>query len=360
MPLVLVAFIAGCIQAATANQFASNAEVASLSTALHRLETKFERQGVAMQVQLDAQQEEILALKADRRGKEQRIESIETMLVQHAKALDFLSAQDGDQQTRISQCEENTAPFVQMMKRRRMQEETLCRAEGLAKMLATCCPSQGANGNGHRRSMQQVEGCNALPSTCSAACAPLLIEYFEGCQGIIDDLAPDERQGFQDLYGNCQEVEQATAAMLQDAKPAMMFHVLVLGEGAAQEAEMFGGAGRTPAPPPGTIDPLPPPRPAGAAGTLHEFRRVCTTMNLATCVPECNAVTYGFLLSIEIDGRGTVMTCNKMLDTFSWQGQASLGGYIGSDFAAFLSSVVCRPVHSRLSTHTAHTNAVLQ
>ena len=38
----------------------------------------------------------------------------------------------------------------------------------------------------------------------------------------------------------------------------------------------------------------------------QEFRRVCTTANLATCVPECNAVTYGFLLSIEIDGKGTV------------------------------------------------------
>ena len=48
----------------------------------------------------------------------------------------------------------------------------------------------------------------------TTACAPLLIGYFEGCQGIIDDLAPDERQGFQELYGNCQEVEQAAAAML--------------------------------------------------------------------------------------------------------------------------------------------------
>jgi hypothetical protein len=62
----------------------------------------------------------------------------------------------------------------------------------------------------------------------------LFIEYFEGCQGIIDDLAQDERHGFQELYGNCQEVEQAAAAMLQDAKPAMMFHVVVLNEATAQ------------------------------------------------------------------------------------------------------------------------------
>ena len=54
----------------------------------------------------------------------------------------------------------------------------------------------------------------------------------------------------------------------------------------------------------------------------------------------CDDLTYGFLLSIEIDGRGTVMTCNKYDGTFSWQGQASLGGYIGDDFDSFFSSVI--------------------
>ena len=174
-------------KAGIAKILARNAEVASLTlaTALHRLETKFERQGVAMQAQLAAQQEEILELKADSRGKEQRIGSIETLYAQHAKTLALLSAQNGVQQmqidhysqratksggglqaafyelsnrtatevdilvkadvaemlTRLARCEKNATPFVQMMERRRMQEETLCRGEGLTKMLATCCPS---------------------------------------------------------------------------------------------------------------------------------------------------------------------------------------------------------------------------
>jgi hypothetical protein len=171
-------------KAGIAKILARNAEVASLATVLHRLETKFERQGVAMQAQLAAQQEEILELKADSRGKEQRIGSIETLHAQHAKTLASLSAQNGVQQmqidhysqratksggglqaacyelsdrtatevdlvkadaaemrTRLAQCEKNATPFVQMMERRRMQEETLCRGEGLTKMLATCCPS---------------------------------------------------------------------------------------------------------------------------------------------------------------------------------------------------------------------------
>jgi hypothetical protein len=218
--------------------------------------------------------------------------------------------------SRLDQCEANSTPFVQMMERRRVQEEVLCRGEGLRKMLAACCLSQGGNGNGHRRFLQQVEGCDASPATCSAACAPQLIEYFEGCQQIIDDLASDERHGFQALYGNWQEAEQAVAAMLEDARPAMIFHVLVLSDAAAQQAQMTGGGGGL------------------------DQRRVCTTANLDVCVPQCNNFTYGFLLSIEIDGRGTVMMCNKVGILFSWQGQASLGGYIGSDASVFFSSVV--------------------
>ena len=35
-----------------------------------------------------------------------------------------------------------------------------------------------------------------------------------------------------------------------------------------------------------------------------------------------------------------VMTCNRVDGIFSWQGQASLGGYIGVDFGSFFSSVV--------------------
>eukprot|EP01051_Picozoa_sp_SAG22_P000775 SAG22_NODE_24_length_30194_cov_6.086327_8_plen_525_part_00 len=120
----------------------------------------------------------------------------------------------------------------------------------------------------------------------------------------------------------------------------MIFHVVVMSEAAAQQAQMFGG-GSAPVPPVGPIGPLPSsPSPAGGAEIAQEFRRVCTTANLTVCVPQCNSLTYGFLLSIEIDGRGTVMTCNKLDSLFAWVGQASLGGYIGAIFAAFFSSVI--------------------
>jgi hypothetical protein len=51
-------------------------------------------------------------------------------------------------QSRLEQCEVDTTPFVQMLDRRRVQEQTLCRATGLTTMLAVCCIG---GGNGHRR-----------------------------------------------------------------------------------------------------------------------------------------------------------------------------------------------------------------
>ena len=52
----------------------------------------------------------------------------------------------------------------------------------------------------------------------------------------------------------------------------------------------------------------PPPPPASGGVAVKEFRRICTKADLATCAPKCLALTNGFLLSIEIDGRGTTMT----------------------------------------------------
>ena len=142
---------------------------------------------------------------------------------------------------------------------------------------------------------------------------------------MLDDLAPDQRQMFVGFYGGCQEAEHVAAAMLEDATPAMIFHVVVMSEAAPQQAQIFGG-GSAPTPLVGPIGPLPPsPSPAGGAQIAQDFRRVCTTANLTVCVPQCNRLTYGFLLSIEIDGRGTVMTCNVMDMLYAWVGQASLG-----------------------------------
>ena len=112
-------------------------------------------------------------------------------------------------------------------------------------------------------------------------------------------MPPDEKGGFDALYGSCKEAEQAKAVMLAGAQPALMFHVLVLDEGKLEAeraaSEMLGGQGlpgigiNLKPPPPMLPGPPPPP---GAQGGLqgggqavHEFRRVCSTTNLTVCIP---------------------------------------------------------------------------
>ena len=103
------------------------------------------------------------------------------------------------------------------------------------------------------------------------------------------------------------EKQQQIAMVLDGATTAMIFHVVVLDPEAAQQAAMAnGGSSSAPAPQLGPVVLPPPSPPAGGAVAAQEFRRVCTPANLATCVPACNVVTYGFLLSIEIDSKGTV------------------------------------------------------
>eukprot|EP01045_Picozoa_sp_COSAG04_P008600 COSAG04_NODE_480_length_13676_cov_4.040657_1_plen_998_part_00 len=90
----------------------------------------------------------------------------------------------------------------------------------------------------------------------------------------------------------------------------------------------------------------------GAEGgtPVHMLRRVCSAANLTACVPPCHGTTSGYLLSIEIESRGTVMTCNKVDSIFSWEGLGSLGGYIGSSFAAFFSSVISGAAGTYMTT----------
>jgi hypothetical protein len=156
------------------------------------------------------------------------------------------------------------------------------------------------------------------PGQCSAACAPLFVDYYEKCQGIIEALAADEKAGFEELYGGCVEGTQARADMVAGARPALMFHVLVVDENqvaAAQAAAEMGSPTLGPGTvltPPALVPGAPPPPPgqslAAGGAAVQEFRRICTKADLATCAPKCLALTNGFLLSIEIDGRGTTMT----------------------------------------------------
>eukprot|EP01045_Picozoa_sp_COSAG04_P011127 COSAG04_NODE_708_length_10915_cov_5.000555_6_plen_949_part_00 len=243
-------------------------------------------------------------------------------------------------------------PRRKRRRRRRAQNAQTCadaqtfRGRTDAAMDA-CCPAGGGGGKGHRRLQADCE----LPDTCpSAECAATFTSFVDDC---TDMLGAEELARLRGFYTNCQELDSNAQLMLGDAEQAMIFHVLVFDDAAAQAQSMFGGGGSSSTSNPGnppldSLHPLAPPpalpgpSPPGVSGAvaLEEFQAVCTKANLATCAPACNAETHGFLLNIQIDGRGTVMTCTMYNGMYSWQGQASLGGYIGLNSEAFFSSVV--------------------
>ena len=85
----------------------------------------------------------------------------------------------------------------------------------------------------------------------------------------------------------------------------------------------------------------PAPSPGGSASTeLEQYHAQCTTANILTCVPACNATTHGYELLATIDGTDTKFSCALANLLFSWVGAAALGGYLGRNVAAFVSAVI--------------------
>eukprot|EP01050_Picozoa_sp_SAG11_P013574 SAG11_NODE_1595_length_4611_cov_7.390957_4_plen_326_part_00 len=217
---------------------------------------------------------------------------------------------------RVDSCEAQGKNEDPVFMRRQTQEQSssACGIEAVQSMLAVCCPG-GEAGNGHR--LLQADGCDSLPPTCSLECSSQFISIFENCQGqpVLEQLPPGQLARWTGFLGQCQEVQQSAAELsVADAQPAMIFHCLVLDDAAQSHAEMFGEV-TSPVLPLGPLRPIvtpPSPTPAsdGGAAQVQEFRRVCTRANLTVCAPPCNQASDGFLLSILIGGRDTMMTCN--------------------------------------------------
>ena len=267
-----------------------------------------------------------------------------------------LSNKTNTHTTRIDHCETETSPFIQDIIRRRLQDaNALCHGSGLTAMFGACCPRprQGGGGTGsnggHRRSLQG-EGCD-LPATCTATCALHFIGFFEGCQDMINALSPGDQRAFVGLFARCNEREQQDALTTMQPVEVRMYRVIIDAE-AAQQAAMAnsGGSsgGGSPSPPfgpvilpPGTPPPPPtPPAEGGAVTSVEEYHARCTTANILTCVPACNATTHGYELLATIDGTDTKFSCNLANLLFSWVGAAALGGFLGKNVFAFVSAVI--------------------
>eukprot|EP01051_Picozoa_sp_SAG22_P017438 SAG22_NODE_2690_length_2307_cov_46.005435_1_plen_633_part_10 len=243
---------------------------------------------------------------------------------------------------RLDQCEADS--FAQVVERRRTQEQTpVCGREAVDSMLAVCCTSGAPAGNGHR--LQEFVGCDSLPPTCSLECSYQFISIFDNChdQALMRGLLAEELADWTSFYAVCSEVEQSAAEMgaLQPVN-VRMFRIMISSDAAQSQAEMFGGGQTQPII--GPLPELPPPPPASTSDfgstEVQEYHAQCTTSNILTCVPACNATHHGYELLANIDGTDTKFSCNLANMLFSWVGAAALGGYLGSDVKAFLSAVL--------------------
>ena len=85
---------------------------------------------------------------------------------------------------------------------------------------------------------------------------------------------------------------------------------------------------------------------------MQQYHAVCTSANVASCVPPCNMAHHGYELLATIDGTDTKFSCNLAHGLFSWMGAASEGGYLGADSASFFSAVVSGAAGSYIVTLT--------
>jgi hypothetical protein len=122
-----------------------------------------------------------------------------------------------------------------------------------------------------------------------------------------------------------------------------MFRIMISSDATQSQAEMFGGDGQThPIIGPLPEFPSPPPSPSsgGTSADLEQYHTQCTTQNIMTCVPTCDATHHGYELIATIDGTDTKFSCTLANMLYSWVRTAALGGYIGNDIDIFLSTII--------------------
>ena len=144
----------------------------------------------------------------------------------------------------------------------------------------------------------------ALPATCpSAACATVFVPFMDDCATMLATMPGVPVADFQSFAASCVEMQAGAGEMLQPVA-VQMFRVLVNTEGAAQTGSMFLGGGDgndgsggygQPLDPLQPVTPVPPPPDATLAETgVTQYHAVCTSADVARCVPPCNVEHHGY------------------------------------------------------------------
>ena len=187
-------------------------------------------------VRMAAMSAEIAELRAERAGVAARLRAVEVkqeeMCAEEPPEAEEATAQAGE----LTEAEPS---------RRRAQAGQACaRVQDFQVLTAAamdaCCPTTGAGGGGHRRSLQA--SCD-LPATCpSAACAAVFVPFMADCDAMLASMPGVPLNDFQSFESSCQELTAGAQLMLQPVA-VQMFRVLIDTEGAAQSGSMFPGGG---------------------------------------------------------------------------------------------------------------------
>ena len=145
---------------------------------------------------------------------------------------------------------------------------------------------------------------------------------YESCPTFVDQIAGIGGEGF---FASCREVEAQVAMNRMQPVEVKMYRVNINSEAAQQAAMANGGSthggGLTFGPVVlAPTSPSPPPTPSGDGGLtdVEQYNAECTTANIQTCVPTCNATTHGYELLATIDGTDTKFSCTLANLLFSW------------------------------------------
>eukprot|EP01050_Picozoa_sp_SAG11_P023091 SAG11_NODE_4546_length_1857_cov_6.860637_1_plen_157_part_10 len=114
---------------------------------------------------------------------DKKVSSLENDLQEEKQLRTSMQGQIDELKGRVDRCESRgkeaeESPFIR--RRNQEQQSSVCGREAVQSMLVVCCASQSP-GNGHR--LQEIEGCDTLPPTCSLECSSQFISIYENCQG---------------------------------------------------------------------------------------------------------------------------------------------------------------------------------
>jgi hypothetical protein len=321
---------------------------------------------------LDGMRGQLEELKADKARSDERAESMRVRITKlEEKSKSDCEDTREDLEMGTDEPEVYTQPMLETRRRIQAAPQACARVQDFQALSAAamdaCCP---ASGGGHRRLQASCD----LPAACpSAACAAVFVPYMQDCAAMLAATPGVPVADFESFAASCAELQAGGGEMLQPVA-VQMFRVLVNTEAAAQAGSMFPGGGGS-GDGGGKLDPLqplppvPPPPPDATGGgdetaDVTQYHAVCTSVDIASCVPPCNAEHHGFELLATIDGTDTKFSCNLAHGLFSWMGAASEGGYLGADAQSFFSAVVSGAAGSYIVTLTAdadiHTELVIR